>query len=155
MDAGSVEAELGDIYNFLQIDDKLATGGMPTEDQLALLKEAGYEVVINLAMPNQPNALPNEAEIVTELEMEYHSIPVVFNNPTTDDLARLMDMLDANTGRKCFVHCMANHRVSVFVYLYRVLRRGVPPHEAEALLHRIWQPNAVWAKFIQDTLAQK
>ena len=50
-------ATLSEIYHFLQISEKLATAGRPTEEQLALLKEAGYVVVINLALPNQPHAL--------------------------------------------------------------------------------------------------
>src|SRR5688572_11691114 len=131
MDAEALDSELGEIYNFLQINDKLATAGMPSEDQLSLLKEAGYEVVINLAIPNQPHSLLNEAELVADLGMEYISIPVQWGNPTTNDLTRLMDALDARATQKCFVHCMANYRVSSFICLYRVLRLGMPQVEAE------------------------
>lgn len=150
-----MDSELSEIYNFLQISDKLATAGMPTEDQLALLKEAGYEVVINLAMPNQPNALADEAEIVTGMEMEYISIPVPWNKPTSALLDRAFDAFSANAERKLFVHCMANYRVSAFIYLYRVLRLGVPQAEAETLLHHIWQPNETWANFIAAELAAR
>lgn len=149
------DGELSEIYNFLPINEKLATGGMPTEDQLAMLKEAGYQVVVNLAMPNQPHALPNEAEIVADLGMEYISIPIPWNNPEPDHLDRVIETLDAHSDKKLFVHCMANYRVSAFIYLYRVLRLGVPPTEAEALLHRIWQPNETWANFIRTQLSRK
>ena len=149
-----MQMELEEIHNFLQVDDRLATGGMPTEDQLALLQEAGYEVVINLAMPMQPSALINEAELVADLGMEYISIPVVFNMPTAEALTRFMDAMDTRATQKCFVHCMANHRVSVFLYLYRVLRLGVSPAEAEVHLHQVWKPNAVWEEFVRSQLAQ-
>jgi protein tyrosine phosphatase (PTP) superfamily phosphohydrolase (DUF442 family) len=149
-----METNLDEIRNFLPINDKLGTAGLPTEEQFDLLKEAGYEVVINLAMPNQPGAIVNEAEIVAELGMDYLSIPVLFSNPTSDDLHRMMDALDAHAGQKVFVHCMANQRVASFIYLYRVLRLGVPQAEAETLLHRIWQPNPVWAEFIRAELAR-
>lgn len=147
-----MDEALREIYNFLQISEGLATAGLPTEDQLALLQEAGYAVVINLAMPNQPNALTNEAEIVEGLGMEYISIPVVFNNPTHENLTRAMDALDAHADQKCFVHCMANYRVAAFIFLYRVLRLGVPQAEAAVQLHQVWQPNEIWANFIRQEL---
>ena len=149
-----MDAELGEIYNFLPISDKLSSGGMPTEDQLKLLQEAGYAVVIDLALPNQANALAHEADIVTKLGMEYISIPVVFSNPTPEDLTRTMDALDAHAEQKVFVHCMANYRVAAFLYLYRVLRLGVSPTDAEAQLLHVWQPNEAWATFIRNELAR-
>jgi len=89
-----MDSELSEIHNFLQISDNLATAGRPTEDQLAMLQQAGYHLVINLALPKQPNALPNEDEIVTDLGMEYINIPVVFNNPTAAELDQMMDALE-------------------------------------------------------------
>jgi hypothetical protein len=62
--------------------------------------------------------------------------------------------MDANQDKKCFVHCIANARVSAFVMLYRVLRQGVPLEEARALMHQIWTPNATWQAFIDETLAK-
>jgi protein tyrosine phosphatase (PTP) superfamily phosphohydrolase (DUF442 family) len=150
-----MDFELSEIYHFLPISDNLATGGMPTEEQFTLLQAAGYQTVINLAIPNQAHATPNEDEIVTALGMEYISIPVVWNNPTATDLDRAFDAFDANADKKLFVHCMANYRVSAFIYLYRVLRLGVPPAEAEAQLHQIWQPNEIWARFIEQGLAAR
>ena len=150
----SLDEELDEIYNFLPIHEKFGTAGMPTEEQLSRLKEAGYEVVINLAMPNQPHALANEAALVQELGMEYISIPVVFNSPTAADLQRMMDVLDTHSTQKCFVHCMANYRVAAFIFLYRVLRLGMAVEEAEKQLHQIWQPDKVWAEFIRAELAR-
>jgi protein tyrosine phosphatase (PTP) superfamily phosphohydrolase (DUF442 family) len=150
-----MESEFSEIHNFLQISENLATAGRPTEDQLAMLQEAGYQLVINLALPTQPSALPNEAEIVADLGMEYINIPVVFNHPKSDELDQMMDALDAHAGQKCFVHCIANYRVASFVFLYRVLRLGVPQAEAEKQLYQVWQPDEVWANFIKTELEQR
>ena len=46
------------------------------------------------------------------------------------DLELFFDVMDANEDRDVYVHCFANMRVSVFVYLYRTLRKGVPDAEA-------------------------
>lgn len=149
------DSSLSEIYHFLQISEKLATAGRPTEEQLAMLKEAGYGVVINLALPNQPHALLNEAEVVAALGMKYINIPVVFSGPTADDLDQTMDALDAHADQKVFLHCIANYRVAAFVYLYRVLRLGVPKEEAKVQLYQVWQPDEVWAEFIEEELARR
>jgi len=39
------------IRNFLRIDDRLATSGMPQPDDFAALRQADFDVVINLALP--------------------------------------------------------------------------------------------------------
>jgi protein tyrosine phosphatase (PTP) superfamily phosphohydrolase (DUF442 family) len=146
-------SQVSDIYNFLAISDDLGTAGQPTAEQVAALKTAGYEVVINLALGTTPRDLPHEADLVTGHGMDYIHIPVIFDNPTDTDLQRFFEAMQANQEKKCFVHCIANMRVSAFVFLYRVLQQGVAPDEAHALLHKIWQPNAVWQRFIDDALA--
>ena len=41
--------ELGNIFNFLQLTPSIATAGQPTEQQLSIIREAGYKIIINLA----------------------------------------------------------------------------------------------------------
>lgn len=143
-------AELEDIYNFLPLTDRVATAGQPTEAELAAVKAAGYEAVINLLPVDSPNALPEEAEIVAGLGLEYVTIPVDWTSPRAADAERFFDALNSYGGRRVFVHCAANMRVSAFMYLYRTLRRHVSPAEAVQDLHRIWIPNETWQRFIDD-----
>jgi protein tyrosine phosphatase (PTP) superfamily phosphohydrolase (DUF442 family) len=147
--------QLSDIYNFLAVSADLGTAGQPTAEQLAAVKAAGYDVVINLALGTTPRDLPNEASLVTGQGMEYIHIPVVFDNPTDADLTRFFKAMDENQDKKRFVHCIANARVSAFVFLYRVLRQGMALDEARATMQKIWQPNAVWQQFIDEKLAQR
>jgi protein tyrosine phosphatase (PTP) superfamily phosphohydrolase (DUF442 family) len=144
---------LSTIYNLVHIADDLGTAGQPTTAQLTAIKEAGYEVVINLATGTTARDLPNEAAEVAALGMDYIHIPVVRTHPTADDLARFFAAMDAVQGKKRFVHCIANMRVSAVVMLYRVLRHGVPLDEARAMMARIWEPNPIWQQFIQEALA--
>ena len=145
---------LANIYNMLSLTDELGTSGQPTSAQLAAIKEAGYEVVINLATGTTPRDLPNEADVVATQGMEYIHIPVVWDNPTEADLARFFEVMDATQDKKRFVHCIANMRVSAFMFLYRVLRQGMPLDAARATMSQIWQPNPIWQKFIDAALAQ-
>ena len=145
---------LSDIYNMLPLAEDLGTAGQPTSAQLAAIKEAGYDVVINLATGTTPRDLPNEADVVTAQGMEYIHIPVIWDNPTEADLARFFEAMDATQDKKRFVHCIANMRVSAFVFLYRVLRQGMPLEAARATMTQIWQPNAIWQQFINEALGR-
>ena len=105
-------------------------------------------------MGNTPRDLPNEPQLLADDGIDYVHIPVVFEQPTEDDLNQFFDAMDNSQDKKCFVHCIANARVSAFVMLYRVLRQGVPVEEANATMRQIWEPNPTWQAFIDARLAQ-
>jgi protein tyrosine phosphatase (PTP) superfamily phosphohydrolase (DUF442 family) len=111
--------KLNHIRNFLRIDDRLATSGMPKPSNFAALRQAGFEVVINLAMPTSDNAMPNEGNLVSAQGMTYVHIPVNFEAPQPTDFERFTKMMDVCAGQKVFVHCAANMRVSAFIFLHR------------------------------------
>ena len=148
-------AELTDIRNYLAISPTLATAGQPTAKQFEALAQAGYTVIINLALSTSDNAIPNEAELVKSLGMTHFHIPVVWEAPTPTDLEIFFKVMERNRDYKTLVHCALNMRVSAFVYLYRVLRLGVEESVARADLHRIWQPNPTWQAFIDERLTQR
>jgi protein tyrosine phosphatase (PTP) superfamily phosphohydrolase (DUF442 family) len=141
-----------DIYNYLKISDLIATSGQPTREQFPAIKVSGYEVVVNLALPESLNALPDEKSIVESQGMQYVHIPVLWENPTLNNVTEFFDVMNASVERNVFVHCAANMRVSAFMYLYRRIYRGVSEEEAAADLHKIWTPNEIWQKFIQSVL---
>jgi protein tyrosine phosphatase (PTP) superfamily phosphohydrolase (DUF442 family) len=143
---------ISEIYNFRAIGDKLATAGQPSEEQLHLIRDAGFEAVINLALPTSDRALSNEGSIVTTVGMAYVHIPVDFKAPSATDFRAFCRVMDAFDDRRVFVHCAANMRVSAFIFLYRVLRQGTPVADAQPDLDAIWQPDQVWSQFIQEQL---
>jgi protein tyrosine phosphatase (PTP) superfamily phosphohydrolase (DUF442 family) len=116
------------------------------------VREAGFEAVINLALPTSYNAVANEGSVVTDLGMSYVHIPVDFKAPTERDFQVFCRVMEAFDERPVFVHCAANKRVSAFVFLYRVLCRRIAVSDAERDLHAIWQPDEVWSRFIQEQL---
>jgi len=144
---------LNQIRNFLRIDDRLATSGMPQPDDFAALRQAGFEVVINLALPTSDNALPNEGDLVAAQGMTYVHIPVKFDAPQPADFDRFTRVLDACAGQRVFVHCAANRRVSAFIFLHR-LQRGAIRAAAESDLQEIWQPDGVWREFLNQRLGE-
>lgn len=61
-------------------------------------------------------------------------------------------MLRAFAGRKIWLHCALNMRVSAFIYLYRVLVLGEDDEAASFPMREVWTPNDVWRAFIDQVL---
>ena len=143
---------LSHITNFLPISESIGSSGQPTAEQFALIAEAGYQVVINLALPTSSNAIANEGELVTRMGMIYVHIPVVWEQPKLEDFDCFQRIVGAFEGKKIYVHCALNMRVSCFFFLYRVLNQKTDIRAAQDDLAAIWQPDEVWQKFIDDVL---
>ena len=143
-----------EIHNFLALSETLFTGGMPKEEQLSDAAQRGMEMVINLAPHTVLDALPNEAELVTSLGMQYINIPVIWITPTKDGLDRFMDVMDENKDKKILVHCQANFRATAFMALYRILRQGWNADDAMEGMHQIWDTEdyPIWKMFIEENL---
>jgi uncharacterized protein (TIGR01244 family) len=145
-----------DIFNYREAAPDLATSGQPKESQLAAVAAAGYKVVINLALHDDPRySLPDERLSVESQGMTYIHIPVRFDNPTKQDLLAFFEAMAQHQGQRVWVHCAANMRVTAFLGLYRALRQGWAKEEAFALMRSIWQPNHVWSRFIAEQLVKQ
>jgi len=149
------EARVDDIYNYRRIDEKLSTSGQPSVEELAAVAREGFEVVINLALHDDPRySLPDETGTVRALGMTYVHIPVPFNAPTEQNLFACFAALEEHRDRKVLLHCAANKRVSSFLGLYRVIRQDWEVEPAFATMRDIWEPNGDWAPFIAGMLAK-
>lgn len=137
--AQEAPAPLETVRNFQQVTDRLASSGQIGYDQAPLLREAGYDVVVNLAVADEERNA-REGYFVTREGLTYIHIPVDWNAPAMDDVELFFDVMEANADRKIYVHCFANMRASAFVYMYRTLVEGVPEDEARATMNEIWDP---------------
>ncbi|MEO0367272.1 MAG: protein tyrosine phosphatase family protein, partial [Pseudomonadota bacterium] len=140
---------LENIYNYLAVDEFLTTSGQPDAGELALIAAANYKTVINLAPQSVlENSLKSEAQLVSELGLQYVHIPVDFKQPTKADFEQFVAAMNQCDDDKVWVHCAANMRVSAFIYCYRVLHCGEAEEQAAARLASIWTPFGVWRKFV-------
>jgi len=151
----AVSTSVVGIYNYRQAAPDLGTSGQPREDQLQAIADAGYEVIVNLALHDDPRySLVDEASSVEALGLDYIHIPVQFNAPREIDLINFFEAMEHHKGRRMWVHCAANMRVSAFLGLYWRIREGWPEDRAFALLREIWEPDAIWAEFIASQLVK-
>lgn len=136
------------ITNYKSVTENLASSGQPDDMQFKEIAAAGYEVVINLAMPNSDNAIPEEGYIVTARKMVYVHLPVPFEAPTVEHLRSFFALMAAFEGKKCWLHCAVNYRVSAFLYQYFRLVRNVNAEEAKKVIIAAWNPDQVWRDFM-------
>lgn len=139
---------VADIKNFLVIDERLASSGQPTEQQLAEVAAAGYSAVINLGLLDPRYCLTDEAAVCSALGLRYRHIPVAFEAPVVADFEAFLRAMEELSPDRVLVHCAANYRVSSFLALYAELRLGWSRQRADELARSQWQPNPVWLGFL-------
>ncbi len=94
----------------------VVSGGQPSDDQLQLAATAGYKTVINLRMPSE-DGLPNEAERVAELGMNYVSFPISGAEGITEDNARGLTTLLDEAESPILLHCGSGNRIGALLAL--------------------------------------
>jgi len=136
------------IKNYMRVSDRIASSGQPEGRQFEAIADAGYQVVINLAMPDTDNAIPEEGNIVVAHRMRCVHVPVPFDAPTAGHLREFIGAMAEFADQKVWVHCALNYRVSAFLYQYQRLVHGVSPEEAAAAMRPSWQSDDVWRRFM-------
>lgn len=140
------------ILNYVKINELISTSGQPKIEELELIANEGFEVVINLAMPTTSNALKNEDKIVSSLNMSYIHIPVDFENPKLSDLKLFLNILQALGANKVWIHCAKNYRVSAFMYVYHKYILHTPFEQIDLSIFDMWQPSLVWQELMKVQL---
>jgi uncharacterized protein (TIGR01244 family) len=151
---------IGDILNFIQIDAATALGGQPTAAQFADARDAGYDLVINLAPDGLQTSLPDQAQLLASLGIDYAHIPVAWADPRREQLADFIALMEEAKGRRMLIHCQANFRVTAFYALYAMARLGWSRARAQALIDRVWtsRPGFTmddrWRQFIAEAAGE-
>ena len=140
------------ILNYIKINELISTSGQPKIEELELIANEGFEVVINLAVPTTSNALENEDKIVSSLNMSYIHIPVDFENPKLSDLKLFLNILQALGANKVWIHCAKNYRVSAFMYVYHKYILHTPFEQIDLSIFDMWQPSSVWQELMKVQL---
>lgn len=138
------------IYNWRRLDERITTSGQPNEAQLADLKRLGIDHIINLGLHTHERALSDEPGALDALGIRYIYLPVEFDHPTEEDFAQFCKAMAELADKPVHVHCIANLRVTAFLYRWQRDVCRVDDRQARALMDSVWQPGGVWAAFIGD-----
>ena len=145
-----------DIRAWQRLSERVTTSGRLQEPDPARLAAIGVRHVINLAMPDHPEALTGADAAFAAQGVGYTHIPVPFGAPEEAHYRAFVEAFEAAEG-PVHVHCIANWRVSAFFYRYHRDACGMPEAEARALMERQWSPAKhdhpdapTWAAFIAE-----
>ena len=137
------------ILNYIKINEQISTAGQPTKEQFKTITKEGFDVVINLAMHNK-GALPKEDKIVSKNGMIYIHLPITWKSPELDRLELFLKLLEIleKENKKVFIHCIKNHRVSVFMHVYK--KTVWKEKNGLFISSTDYKPNKTWKRIIDD-----
>lgn len=137
------------IFNWVRFNECVTTSGQPTVHEFDDIKALGISLVINLGMQAHTRALVAETAVLAHLGLRYIHIPVVFTAPTETDFAAFRKAMDGlSDGEMVHVHCIANYRVTAFLYRYYREKGVADTAHYRMLMERIWTPEGIWSEFI-------
>lgn len=125
------------------MNDWLFRGGQPEKRQYQSLADLGVKTVINLRSTRK--LIDTERALVEQCGMQFESIPMTYmKSPTYKEVQRFIELVDDQTKRPIFVHCLHGaDRTGILVGIYRMLREGWDVKDAFAEMraggwHRLW-----------------
>jgi len=143
-----------DIRAWQRLSERVTTSGRLQEPDPARLAAIGVRHVINLALAEHPEALPEAHAAFAAQGIGYTHIPVPFDAPTDAHYRAFVEAFEAADG-PVHVHCIMNWRVSAFFCRYHRDACGMPEAEARALMQQQWSPEEndhpdapKWAAFV-------
>ena len=140
---------MNEIKNFVQLTANIGTAGQPLANQFDLIRDNGFEVVINLAMPDNQASISDEGKIVTELGMTYIHLPVPFDAPKPRHIKEFCGYMESLGDRKIFVHCIMNYRVSAFMYHYLSKIKKMDDQASRSEIFKQWNMEPEWVDVLK------
>jgi protein tyrosine phosphatase (PTP) superfamily phosphohydrolase (DUF442 family) len=115
------------VSNFGEVNSYLYRGGQPKGAGYTSLKKLGIDVVVDLRLSGKDT----EEKDVTNAGMQYVAIPWHCMFPKDKHMAKFLEVLEANKGKKIFVHCRyGDDRTGMMIAAYRMAVEGWTPEEA-------------------------
>jgi protein tyrosine phosphatase (PTP) superfamily phosphohydrolase (DUF442 family) len=114
------------VPNFGQVTPKLYRGGQPSTKGFENLAKQGIDIVVDVREFGEW-----ERKEVTQLGMQYVSIPWHCYNMRDAVFARFLILLRENPDKKVFVHChLGEDRTGMMIAAYRMAEEGWTAAEA-------------------------
>jgi tyrosine-protein phosphatase SIW14 len=109
-----------DISNFEVVSQELWRGAQPSSKAIAKLAESGVKPIIDLRYKGRGGEA--ESQVAQKNGIKYVNIPLGFENPTVEDVARFMAIVSQPANQPVFVHCRQGaDRTGAAVGIFRIL----------------------------------
>jgi uncharacterized protein (TIGR01244 family) len=113
-----------DVPHILCVDERVATGGQPSDAAFAKLAANGYRAVLNLRTASEGIDLKHEQEAIEKAGLRYVNIPVVSSAPKPEQVDEFIKAVKDKDNQPMFIHCGSANRVGAFWMIYRVVEQG-------------------------------
>jgi len=123
-------AEL-EVRNFLPLSNQVASGGPPSAQSIAEMRDLGYTTIINLRTSAE-SGVAEEAQLAAQAGLRYIHLPVRTSGIDLAYAAEVREALRSAEGGKVLLHCGSGGRVSAVWGLARALEEGLSEEEAVA-----------------------
>ncbi|MEA3588036.1 serine/threonine protein phosphatase [Pseudidiomarina sp. 1APP75-27a] len=135
-DGIAVNDNLETIYNFSHPAPNHATGGQPKKHEVAMLADAGVDMIVNLRSHAEMADI-HEAEWATHNHLAYYHIPIAGADDLTEENVKLFHQtLWLNEDKNIFMHCASSNRVGALMALRAAWFQGADTAEALAIGER-------------------
>ncbi len=142
--------------NFLRINDCFCTGGQPSTQDLAKLKESGVHSILNLRRPEEnPTEQQEEKKLAEDLGLKYFSIPVNTADLRDEQADRFLEITKDEANRPLFIHCASANRVGGFWLISRVLNDGWDFEKAEQEARKVGLKSPQLVEFARSYIQKK
>jgi protein tyrosine phosphatase (PTP) superfamily phosphohydrolase (DUF442 family) len=105
------------------------TGGQPTAEQVAALKGAGCQVILDNRDPMEPRPF-DEPATVRAAGMEYVNIPITHGAVTVDTMQQMHEAVKKLAGRKALLHCSSGNRTAAAMIPYLIIDKRMDEEAA-------------------------
>lgn len=133
------EALKSDIPRMLCVNEKIATGGQPSDQAFTKLAAQGFRSVLNLRTAAEGSE--KERLLVDRAGLRYINIEFDTNNPQPEAVNKFIAAVKNPDNHPMLIHCGSANRVGALWAIYRVLDAGVDKDKAFAEAEQIGLTN--------------
>ena len=139
-----------EVPRVLCVDERVATGGQPSDAAFAKLAANGYRAVLSLRTGSEGVDLQHQRDVAEKAGLRYISIPIVSSAPKPEQVGEFIRAVKNPLNHPMLIHCGSANRVGAFWMIYRVVDQGWPEDKALEEAARIGLTNPALKTFAHE-----
>lgn len=147
------EPAIGTLTGVASLDNWLYMAGQPDQATIAGLRDAGFEVVINIRGRDEVKF--DEKSLVEANGMTYYNVPLLKNGEIQEQAVRdILAVVEANRNKKILFHCSSGNRIAAWFAAHLIRDKGYEKERAITLAKQAGLTKASTEKMLRDYLAK-
>lgn len=144
-----------DVPRILCVDERVATGGQPTDLAFTKLAANGYRAVLSLRTGSEGIDLQRQRDAAVKAGLRYINIPIVSSAPKPEQVDEFIAAVKDKDNQPMLIHCGSANRVGAFWMIYRVVEQGWPEDKALEEAIKIGLTNPALKTFAHEYIVSR